>query len=147
MDARMEAAITTVFGYLNLEPTNPDSIPKNKERIKHQPIPADIAETHGRLVTIALGIYGSRDMALRAIERAFETYAESGEPVTEWTNVSKLFPVRISSYLTRNGINTVMELCCFSREDLAGMDGGNRAKMAATIEETVGKYGFELRRE
>ena len=147
MDARMEAAIEKAFEALGIIPTPADEIPKNKNRLRYQGLPGEIAEQTGRHVTVALGIYGSREMAYGAIDRAFKLFAEEGEPVTEMTNVSKVFPIRIASFLTRNGIHTILELTCFDRETLCSIEGGNCFKTVDAISDQLEKYGFELRRQ
>jgi hypothetical protein len=97
------------------------------------------------MVTIALCCYGNREMAHRAVERAFEVYAESCDPITEWTQVAKILTEKQAEFLNRNGIHTIMELCCFSRSDLENIDGSNRKKMVAKIEEALNYNGFEFR--
>lgn len=147
MDARTEAAIAMAFKEMGITPTSADEIPKNKSRLRYQGLPGEIAEQTGRHVTIALGIYGSKEMAYGAVDRAFKLFAEEGEPVTEMTSVSKVFPIRIASFLIRNGIHTILELTCFDRETLISIEGGNCFKTVDAISDQLEKYGFELRRD
>jgi hypothetical protein len=138
---RVQRALDIVFAELGLESTHSSDVPINENSTG---MPVEIAEIHGRIVTIALACWGNQEMAKRAIDRAFEIWAEESEPVSLSSAVTQILSPKVSNALIRYGIRTVGEICLFSRNSLATI-GGIEQNTALNIERELEKHGFKLR--
>jgi hypothetical protein len=135
----LDQAIDLVFESLGLDRTK-----TNPNEIGDSYMPIEIAEQHGRMATIAMACYGCKEMAHRAIDRAFEVYAEKRKPVAGKTYMAELVSIRIANNLVKNGVRTVEDCCLFSRYTLATL-GGFDLKTAIEIETILQRHGFDLR--
>ena len=140
---QVEQALDIVFAELGLESTPSDEVPVNENSTG---MPVEIAEIHGRIVTVALSCWGNREMAKRAVDRAFEVWAEVLDPITNDSPVTMILSVRVANSLIRYGVRTVGDVCLFSRTSLASI-GGIEQNTALSIERELEKHGFKLRED
>lgn len=139
---RLDRAIDTLFSSIELIPTPASEIPILETLYG---LPVDIAEQHGRMVSIALACYGNREMAYRAIDRAFEMWEQEQEPITLETSVGNLFKIRMTNSLEKGGVGTVKELLTFSVDELMRIANISHTT-AVAIDNVLQKHGLGLRK-
>ena len=88
---------------------------------------------------------GNPARAHAAVDRAFAAIHEAQhQPIANDSHVGAVFSVRIATRLTDLGINTIAELCTFTRASLmAGWHIDHR--IVDLIEQGLHSHGFALR--
>lgn len=109
-----------------------------------QGIPIEIAQQHANMAEVAMAVHGNRDMAHRAIDRAFELYEEMElEVVTLDSHISSITSVRVATILQQNRIETVGDLASFSIDEVASFRNLGLVQ-AENLELALASHGFEF---
>lgn len=104
-----------------------------------------VAEQHSRMVYINIE-NRKYDRAIAAVDRAFSELARMSDPLRSSDPLSMILSIRIATILEGSGINTVGDLCGYSRDSLAKIHQ-IRYKSVDLIERALQKHGFRLRRD
>ena len=140
MSLPLDDAISVVLSALKIPPGKGE---KFIARQTNSGMPVEIAEQHGRMLTIALACYGNQEMAESIVSRAFDVWAEDANSVTLDSPVESVFPARISSKLALQDISTVQNLVRLSIVQIAMLEGFS-FKSALKIENILNRYNISL---
>jgi len=126
---------------LGIEPTSPQAV---TDGLLIQPagLPVEVAERAGRLVAVALAVYGNRERAIAAIDRAFIIAAETdfsgpGAPL------SSILSIRMAGILENVGVESIRDLCGLTVEELLAVPSLG-AKSVNHIVSVLKSLGYEL---
>ncbi len=140
MESKLAEAIDVIFDELKL----PREGHELSERGFGGGIDSDIAERYGRLVAVVLASYGNRDMAYRAIDRAFEINADEQNATLLDSTVDTIFPTKIANKLAGHSLWTIRDVCELSVIELLQLEG-ILFRTAQKIQKILEKHGFELK--
>lgn len=133
-------AIRKIFSELRIEPTEPEDLDNIKFRSSG--LSLEIAEQHGRMVTIALA-KGNRRMAYEAIERAFRVAECESAPVSEESSLYTVLSERLANKLAKSGVITIGDVLKVTPLGLAKISKIN-IRTALFVENVVKEHGFGL---
>lgn len=139
MDTALSTAIDAFFSALKIETTSACELEMFKQR-SGDGLPVEIAELHGRMVSIALS-KGNRDMAHQIIDRAFRVWEAESNMVSSRSTVESVFSTRQANRLLEHNLRTIDDVICHTLGELAKLIS---YQTALAVEKTLNKHGFDL---
>ena len=106
-------------------------------------IPSKIVGQHVRMIEVALS-HGNRAMAIRAVNRAFETAAEEAITLTGSDSVALILNTKTTNALSDwCDVQKISELIQMTPDQLVMIDNFSW-RTVEIIQEALAKHGFEL---
>lgn len=105
---------------------------------------AELARQHGRMLEVAV-LKREHARAMAVVDRAFAELAELDKPVRRDDPLTVILSIRIANILAGNGIQTIGQLCEYTRDSLASVNQ-IRYRSIDVIERSLRQHGFRLKR-